>query len=508
MTHRISRLGAAILLSAGIASLSLPGAADAANISSSPDKFGRMFILPPFALPNNAVSNALMEVGKAGGIMDAKDNLAAGPIALIVDPTLNTVNINNTQHTAGTTFVGQFMDHDMTFDIASSLGKPTVVLTSPNGRTPDFDLDSVYGGGFIGSPQLYEEADRAKFRIESGGQFEDLPREALTNTAIISDPRNDENMMISGLQVAFLRFHNAMVDRLRADSPNISTADVFDAARRLTTYHYQWMIVHEFLPQFVGQDMVDDILENGRRFYVPDPGEAYIPVEFQIAYRFGHSMVRPSYRANLAGDNGAAFFGLVFDPAGEGSADPVDLRGKARAPRRFIGWQTFFDFGDGEVKPNKIIDTKISTPLFNLPLITLPDGTPPTSLMQRNLLRHLTWTLPSGQAIARAMGVAPLASSNFADIGAIRSSFATSTPLFFYVLREGEVQEAGLHLGQVGGRIVGEVILGLLQADPDAYLNAQPDFLPSVPTRAGVSTGFKMADFLTFAGVDPDSRGQ
>ena len=75
----------------------------------------------------------------------------------------------------------------------------------------------------------------------------------------------------------------------------------------------------------------------------------------------GHSMVRPSYRANLAGDNGQPFFGFIFDPSQEGRPDPDDLRGGVRAPRRFVGWQTFFDFGDGEVKPNKKIDTKIST---------------------------------------------------------------------------------------------------------------------------------------------------
>jgi hypothetical protein len=76
-----------------------------------------------------------------------------------------------------------------------------------------------------------------------------------------------------------------------------------------------------------------------RRFYRPAVGQAFMPVEFQGAcYRFGHSMVRPSYRANVAGDNGAAFFGMIFDPAGEGQRDPVDLRGNARAPRRFIGW--------------------------------------------------------------------------------------------------------------------------------------------------------------------------
>ena len=148
-----------------------------------------------------------------------------------------------------------------------------------------------------------------------------------------------------------------------------------------------------------------------------------MPVEFQAAaYRFGHSMVRPSYRANLAGDDGQPFFGFIFDPAQRRQADPDDLRGGARAPRRFVGWQTFFDFGDGEVKPNKRIDTKISTPLFNLPLGAIASHDPPTALPQRNLLRHLTWSLPSGQAIAAAMGVTPLAPADLSELQPLDSA--------------------------------------------------------------------------------------
>ena len=268
------------------------------------------------------------------------------------------------------------------------------------------------------------------------------------------------------------------------------------------------MIIKEFLPRIIGQAMVDDILTNGRRFYTPSKGEAFIPVEFQIVYRFGHSMVRPSYRANLAGDKGHPFFGMIFDPAGEGSRDPVDLRGGAEAPRRFVGWQTFFDFGDGEVKPNKRIDTKLSTPLFNLPLAAIPAGTPPTSLPQRNLLRHLTWSLPSGQEIARFMGAPVLSTGDLADAAQIRESFGTSTPLWFYILREAELTQDGLRLGAVGGRIVGEVFIGLLQADPKSFINAKPDFKPTLPTKTGKAEDFRMVDFLTFAGVDPARRGQ
>ena len=152
-------------------------------------------------------------------------------------------------------------------------------------------------------------------------------------------------MMIAGLHAAFLLFHNHAVDLIRTQYPGIPDNDAYLQAQRLTVWHYEWMILHEFLPHVVPQSVIDDVLTNGRRFYNPLHNEAFIPVEFQMTYRFGHSMVRPSYRANLHGDNGQPFFGMIFDPAGEGSPDPVDLRGGARAPRRFIGWQTFFDFG-------------------------------------------------------------------------------------------------------------------------------------------------------------------
>ena len=149
--------------------------------------------------------------------------------------------------------------------------------------------------------------------------------------------------MIAGLHAAFLLFHNKAVEYVEERDHRASPDEVFSEARRLTRWHYQWMILHEFLPLFIGQSRVDDILR-GRRFY--QPREAFMPVEFQGAvYRFGHTMVRPSYRANLAGDNGAPFFAMIFDPAGQGQEDPIDLRGGARARRRFIGWQTFFDFG-------------------------------------------------------------------------------------------------------------------------------------------------------------------
>jgi hypothetical protein len=479
--------------------------------------------LPPFTVTHSereaaSLKAALLELGKPGGILDAKDNLAAGPVALIADPALSRNNPNNPAHTAGTTFMGQFMDHDMTFDLNSRLAVPAVLERSRNDRTPSLDLDSVYGSGPDGNPELYEDTGpAAQFRVESGGLFEDLPRTA-EGDAIIADPRNDENLMIAGLHAAFLLFHNNAVDFIARDDRRKSSGEIFDRARQLTRWHYQWLILHEILPLFIGQKMVDDILRRGRRFYRPEV--AFIPVEFQgAAYRFGHTLVRPSYRANLKGDKGAAFFGMIFDPKGEGQDDPVDLRGGARSPRRFIGWQTFFDFGPTftdpgsttpAVRANKLIDTQISTPLFHLPLGAIPGAElRPTSLPQRNLLRHITWRLPSGQSIARHIGVQPLSARDLRELQDLGEHLDESTPLWYYILKEAKVMEDGVRLGPVGGCIVGEVLIGLLQLSRRSFLSVAPQWRPTLPTRSGRVTGdFRMVDFLTFAGVDPKSRRQ
>lgn len=466
-------------------------------------RFGRLFRLAPFAEPTPELEAALMDIGRPGGILDAGDALDRGPVDLIIDPELSEDNRNNPTHTAGMTFVGQFLDHDITFDFGSRLGTPTAPEASINGRTPAFDLDSVYGGGPVANSHLYDPTDPAKLRVESGGLFEDLPR-TVDNRAIIGDPRNDEHLIIAGLHAGFLHFHNRVVDHVRSEMELSNPTEVYETARRIVTWHYHWIIVHEVLPSFVGEAMVDDILNNGRRFYTPALGEAFIPVKFQgAAYRFGHSMVRPSYRANLAGDDGNPFFGMIFDPSQENLDDPDDLRGGCRAPRRFVGWQTFFDFGDGEVRPNKRIDTKISSPLFNLPLAAIPSRDLPTALAQRTLLRHITWLLPSGQSIAQQMGVSPLSPQELAELTDYGLGLEERTPLWYYVLKEAEVRADGKHLGPVGGRIVSEVFIGLLESDPNSYLVMEPSWKPTLPTA--ISGDFTMVDLLTFAGLDPIS---
>lgn len=491
------------------------------------DSFSRMFPgLPPYAPPTDEAREQAKKVGIKGGIIDAMD-LLTDPIQSIVNPgVFSPNNPDNPNMTSGMTFFGQFIDHDLTLALKAPLLEPTQPRRTTNFRTAEFDLDSLYGNGPDRSPELYDvSTGDIKFKVEAipgsetvsrkGAVRYDLPRDS-NHVAIIGDSRNDENLLISQLHLAMLMFHNAVTDRIRQDPAfvNRSPKDVFTEAQRQVRWHYQWIVLNEFLPLTIGQARVDDILRHGPRFYKVNDRthdsvfrnairEPLIPVEFAVAaYRFGHSQVRPSYRLNFGPAAGKEFFAFVFDDANDpNDPDPDDMRGGKRAARRFVDWQTFFRF-DGNFRPNKKIDFKLSTPLMLMPGArgAAPPGLPSDgvqSLASRNLMRHVNFGIPSGQAIARVMGVQVLTPAQLAELAPFNMD--KNTPLWCYILKEAEVLEQGLRLGPVGGRIVGEVFIGLLQADKDSYLAVNKNWKPTLPSSK--PGDFEITDLLTFAGV-------
>jgi hypothetical protein len=433
-------------------------------------RFGRMFhCVRSFAQDTPAVRAALMTLGEAEGVMDPGDD--NNPI--------------NPAIPAGFTFLGQFIDHDLTFDPTSSLERQSDPESIENFRTPFFELDSVYGAGPAASPFLYDRdrENRGRLLIDADRPH-DLPRNS-QGVALLGDPRNDENIIVSQLHLAFLKFHNAVYDKLKSEGVNPTQR--FDEAQKLVRWHYQWIVLHEFLPMLVGPAMVDQVLRRGRRFYHWRwRREPYIPVEFSVAaYRFGHSQVRSGYVIN------ERFRAILFgDPSRDLSS------GRPLAPERVIDWRNFFKL-DPQItpQPSQRIDTTLSRPLFQLPFGIAEN---PASLAQRNLLRHLTFGLPSGQTVARKMGVSPLSAEDLADVAAIDPDLARSTPLWFYILREADKRASGQTLGPVGGRIVAEVFIGLLQADPFSFVAQDPTWKPIL-----ADGDFKMTDLLRFAGVAP-----
>jgi len=257
-------------------------------------RFGRLFpTLPPFAADTNLMRGALLDLGAKDGPMDAIDDLS-DPISLITDPTKSINNPDNATITAGFTFLGQFIDHDMTFDPTSSLARRQDPESIRNFRIPALDLDNLYGGGPVASPHLYDSAvdgGRTTFLIEeirgsaavsigNTARF-DLPRNS-QNTALVGDPRNDENLIISQLHLALLRFHNKVLTDVKLElGPGFTLGEIFAEAQRVVRWHYQWLIIHEFLTKTVGSGLVDDVLSNGPRHFRwrNDP---YIPVEFSV----------------------------------------------------------------------------------------------------------------------------------------------------------------------------------------------------------------------------------
>jgi hypothetical protein len=387
---------------------------------------------------------------------------------------------------AGFTFLGQFIDHDLTFDPTSSLERQSDPDAIENFRTPAFELDSMYGAGPASSPYLYDKSDRAKLLIDAERPH-DLPRNS-QGTALLGDPRNDENIIVSQLHLAFVKFHNAVVDELRSEGVGLDK--LFDEAQKLVRWHYQWIVLHEFLPLIAGKAVTESVLTRGRRFYSWQwRREPYIPVEFSVAaYRFGHSQVRGGYAINER--FGAGLFAPRDRPGNDlSSGRPLDAG-------RVIDWRRFFKL-DATVTPQESqrIDTTLSRPLFELPIFVADN---PASLAQRNLLRHLTFGLPSGQTVARRMGIAPLAAADLADVAAIDAGLARSTPLWFYILREADKRANGESLGPVGGRIVAEVFVGLMEADELSFIAQQPTWKPTL----GSGGDFKMADLLKFAKLD------
>jgi hypothetical protein len=441
-------------------------------------KFGVMFKdLPPFGPPDALLSAlAARMVEPQGGADSANDN-AAIP--------------------SGFTPLGQFIDHDLTLDRTPLALAQADPLALTNFRSPRYDLDAIYGGGPAESPQLYDPADPARLLVAG----RDLPR-LETGRAVLVEGRNDENVLISQLHVAFLLFHNKMVDLLRR--MGVPADGVFETARKYCRWHYQWMVVHDFLPRVIGQSLVDEIMGGGDddddddggnrpnlRFYRPaHPDQPMMPVEFSAAaYRFGHSMVRPRYTINGTGSKD------LFGPA----ASDTNLNGgRPITPALVVDWSHLFATSASRApQPSRKIDSRLSLPLHALPGTIVRQPDPMVSLAERNLIRGKRLGLPSGQRVARAIGATPLTN---AQLGLTEAGWGGEAPLWYYILKEAELRQGGQRLGPVGGRIVGEVLTGLLSLDPTSYLNAAPGIRP-VPPIAAVPGRFTMVDLLRFAGV-------
>ena len=467
---------------------------DALSGHADPGMFGRMFpTLPPLE-----VSDAKLTALAAA----MKDNDAGSQTG------------NNPEIPGGFTYFGQFVDHDITLDLTSIGDKEKDPLGIENFRTPSVDLDCVYGLGPDGSPHLYARnpANGNKpgpklligKNINTGeGDFRnDLPRSP-EGFALIGDPRNDENLLVAQTHLAILKFHNKVCDML-ANGPNPpAPAKFFAEARRIVTWHYQWIVLHDWVERLAGKGAVAKILHDGRKFYrfqkVP-----YMPVEFSAAaYRLGHSMVRQAYSHNKV-FSGPQDFSLFFTFSGLSGDITGDAGGLAALPSNWIiDWRRFHALGNSGGAPVRMASSRRLDPYLVEALHDLPGGG--GSLPLRNLQRGVKLGLPSGQDVAKHMKVQnPLtpdeiaSDSNGSTDGAVAKQHGlhTATPLWYYILKEAKVRHDGLRLGPVGATIVAEVFVGLVHGDHNSFLWMVKNWKPTLPSAT--PGDFTMVDLLRF----------
>jgi hypothetical protein len=466
--------------------------------------------------PDSALENALAELGASMRDLDLDANVT---------------------ESAGYTYFGQFIDHDLTLDITPlDFAHPNVERIR-NYRTPFLDLDHVYGGGPTVSPFLYEingPPGNEKFIIGKTTPPErspdDLPRNE-KGVAIVVDPRQDENLIIAQLHVALLKFHNFVMDDLANDgSEQIQSAGPpggtrFDQARRLVTWHYQYAVVHDFLGVFLADEVFKEVVRKCTEPPAQKSRTFRLPVEFSAAvFRFGHSLARDVYDVI---NDGRREVGLpcLLALTGAGENANTLCGDSSLKPPPFalpaswkVDWSGFFVMPQsGPQNPMRKIDTGVAKALhelrievvnkFNAAVVSQSRNlvSPKNILPVRTLWRGARMGLPSGQEVAKALDIKkPLTEDEIKKNARpeieemlIKYSFHQDTPLWYYVLKEAEMRGNGVRLGSVGSRIVADVVIEALAADPNSYVSLDSKWKPRIAGMPEFPQG-RIADILYF----------
>jgi hypothetical protein len=432
---------------------------------------------------------------------------------------------------AGYSFLGSLIHDDSTFrqiGSATAEGEPG---SSFGGYAPAFNLHTIYGFGPNIQPYFYRRVgrgigdgrDRLKMNLGDflGGSVadpaaRDLPRvsnEDGESVALVPDARTEDSIIKAQLHSMMLRFHNRLID-IREDAS-------FHEVRQAVRFHFQWIVIHDFLRRFVQDDVLYAVLphlEKGTnpaqdppqlRFFRPDQGTG-MPIEYELAVvRFGHSTVRQTFKLNQ-NTPPIPFFSLT-------PTQQAGLQGgRACPPGWAIDWKLFFEMRTepqsrmhGPPQYSAKIDTAVpSTVAMHIPATSRKGF----SLAYRNLLRGLRAGIPCGQAVSKFMNCTPIPDDSLTvgraterdsptnkRIIDISPRFRNNAPLWYYVLAEAQQQfvddRTPTRLGPLAGRIFAEVLVGLMWANRASYLRSEPSFQP-YPELCSTSGQFSMADLL------------
>ncbi|APR39153.1 hypothetical protein BTO02_27875 [Paraburkholderia sp. SOS3] len=397
------------------------------------------------------------------------------------------------------TFVGQFIDHDLTMNAVNlfepqqdplppaKAGAPVTANSVVDGASPLIDLDSVYGTRVSSSSPAGDLYEGDKFRLVTSNGMTDLPREE-DGTAVIGDSRNDENQLILQIHLLVQRMHNKFVDEGKS----------FAEARKETIYNWQLMILKDHLPRVIEADTLRYVLE---QVALPDFGalkhkpvldlatgqlKVSMPHEFAIGYRFGHSQLKRSYRLNSRHPDGTVLFDNSLVGTGPRGNEFDDLRGsQTLREKNTIEWPVFY----ARAKPvlGNRIDGKVTSRVFDLPESAIPDDIKYIgNLPHRNLIRSRQVGVCSGEALAAFYGITPFAPEAIEPDASARALYMQNeavpaesrqfeTPLWYYFLKEAELTNGpGVNsskLGPLGSRLISEVIVGAIAYAPLSIMN-------------------------------------
>lgn len=402
---------------------------------------------------------------------------------------------------AAFTFVGQFVDHDLTMNAVNLFEVQTGNI--PDNASPLIDLDSVYGPrstlDTVTPKQLFHPDGR--FRLKDHGSYHDLERDAMGN-AYISDKRNDENQMVLQVHLLVMRTHNTLIE----GGLNLKEA------YKETLFNWQSVLLTDYLSQVLDQEVYDDQRvqidkpDFGNFRYKPyldltnDRYIARMPHEFGIGFRFGHSQLRSKYQLQDAGRVFPLFDNALTSAGGPKVNTFADMRGsQVLPPDKVIDWPFF---AGGAFKSNAI-DSKVTPVVADLPESAIPDDIKYIgNLVHRNLIRSRQVGLCAGEDLAELYGYHRdhLPISVIEPDPAARHLYHQGndfrTPLWYYLLKEAEHAETATEsrLGKVGSHLVGEVILGAIKWARESVLN-EPGWTSTITNSRDV----KLLDLAEFA---------
>jgi hypothetical protein len=452
--------------------------------------------------------------GAAPGGNPFTDTTVAKAFTRILDSMKAGADDRDSDVPAGLTFFGQFVDHDITLDATSAIGSRIDPRTIRNVRTPALDLDCLYGSGPDATPWLYHPKHEGYLLFGTSHNAHDLARNS-HGTALIGDPRNDENQIVSQLHGAFVCLHNIVMAALDKDESKVPAALEgiraraiqdgvtpgemnFQAARRIVRMHYHWLVIHDLLGGFVAAEVLKKVKHAFEHGTLPKPftdASPVMPVEFSgAAYRFGHATVRDSYRLN--------------DTVGEVKLFEMGRdEFNRRKPELNIEFKHLFALpGHAHFQKANKIGRKLAASIFNLHFIGHPmviDGhalslEDSRKLPHRNVFRdRFALEIASGQQMARATQVPEIAAPQ-----ELRDEGITKTPLWYYCLHEAESHHG--KLGPVGGTIVAGVLLRLLWLDPASLLCSAHGFSPWKELGAGADGSFSLGHMLACVEANRD----